>query len=266
MIETLEKIKILDIYSIIEEIVLLAGKNYLPQREKERLNDMMGAVEFQVSQYYPTLKSILLPRRETKTYNFGTEQVVSFPERWEEPLVQYFLKKYIDLMSQSDKIFCHSNLNEDYVYQNIMNPQIRRKIEKRTMTEVEYDKLTKLLRDAEATQNKIELNSSSHSTESTALAVRQNNSIANLSDTKRLNGLTDALLAVESGFTKRTVKKHKAHGVDAEGIIHERQLMEYEHTSAGLIHRIRESGRVSQEHYQGGCRKCGIAKFHQKCQ
>ncbi|MBS3050694.1 MAG: hypothetical protein J4400_00910 [Candidatus Aenigmarchaeota archaeon] len=238
------RIRLVELYSMTEEVVSLARQNYLSAKQKKRLDYLMGTLESEIDIAYPTLKSIFMPRRETTQTG---RAIIVAPERWEEPLVQFLLRRYTSMMSETDAIFRHSDLNQDYVYSNIENPDMRRKIERRKMKENEYKKLSSLLKKAE---KKI-LNSDTHISDVTALATRPDNqAIVAINRTRRLEHMPNALLAIESGFAATTVKKRRKMGINGQDVIDEKNLIDAERTSAGLIRRMRESGRVDRRYYR----------------
>jgi hypothetical protein len=236
-----EKLKITQIYDAVN--FLLNSNDYLYKtgEMKNKIDSWMSAIEFNITNFYPALKNILMPKRD-KDYK------ITPPERWNEPLVNDsqggLLVKYTKLMASTDRISKQGSVEEDPVYAGVVNIDIKRKINNRRMKEGEYmailqelghpsEKIKPIISSSTAIQR---LDGTRQITPSTANDLEE-----------RLQSASDGLLAIESGLTPATVKKHRNTDISAQKIVDETGIVLHRGTSYALAHRLRETGIDEEE-------------------
>ncbi len=251
-----KKLGVLELYNLTQKILSTATSpelsqkqrlersSYFEEKRKEHFESMrhelqylIDTMEYQISHYYPRLRSLFMPRAVVKEYSFGKVREIIPPLRWEEPLVQYFLKEFRELMLEPDKHIGINNedINSDLVYSQIRNPDIRRSILQRRMGKEQYEKLERLLRISEPLTSDIQLQ------QTRALEVIPSREIVPFEEAERLrlDSLPPEILAIEAGLTAPTVKKHREVGLTGQEIVDEGFMIGDKTTNALLIHELR---------------------------
>ncbi len=203
---------------------------------------LIDTMEYQITHYYPRLRSIFMPRAAIKKYHFGERREIVPPQRWEEPLVQYFLKEFVKLMSLPDKKIGLNNedIKSDPVYSGIINPDVRKAFLERRMTEKEYRYIERGLG-----QDHIFIADPSAGR---SLEVRREEGKALVKASpqeigrRRLDSLPSSLLAVEAGLTEKTVKKYRKGRLNGEEIVDAGFTIMDMSTTGMVIQNLRESG------------------------
>jgi len=257
-----EKLTLLETYRLTQETLLVAADNpdlfqegrkeksiYFERRRKENLEMrkaelryLIDTLEYQIANYHPELRRIFMPRAAIKEYNFGKVRGIIPPQRWEEPLVQYFLKGFAVLMSQHDSKIGINNghIDSDPIYSGIMNPDIRNAILQRTMTEQEYRRLEKILKNQMY---------SLPSGQITTALVKQSREISPVQEVERkLDNISPTVLAVEADLHPQTVRGHRKVGLSGQEIVDEGFMITELETNASVIHALRKHN-ISQDQW-----------------
>lgn len=241
-----KKLDVKGLYDTTVEILGLVDSGFIPDANKERVQSLMDLMEYNISEFYPNLRPIFMPQVEERNYQFGSQTVIVAPERWGEPTLNSsdprepgLLKQYIRTISSSDKIFTHGGEQNEPVYTGIVNPDIKRKIENRSMKEAEYYKILRTL------TRSLKPSTPALQPATSELAVRDIGELALREESqieKRLDEASTGLLAIESGFTYGTVSKHRKKGLSGQDIVSEKYAIDSMKTSGELVHRLREHG------------------------
>jgi len=132
------------------------------------------------------------------------------------PKYQKLTRNFEELMSISDTALRRDPVAPliDYVYNNILNPDIKNMIINRTIKSDLYIKLLNKILD-----NQTELSEARRASQSTDIIARQQGGLIPRDPAQiYANHLTDGILAIESGFTEVTVNKHLARGISGGDI------------------------------------------------
>lgn len=211
------------------ELTLAPGYN--PRRDR-----LVNVIKYQVSHYYPKLADILVPTNVFQSLARGLgNAMIGPPKRWEEPIVKYYTSTFQKLMNTEGFLNSNEVLESDLVYASVVNPDIKSSMRNRIMPEDLYRKLEKLIREGHAT--------ALPGPSSTALVVHQKQvALAPYELTRRLDNLTNGMLAVESGLHPTTVAKLQKKGFSGSQIVDLGFDLKDAGTTSGTVQKIINRG------------------------
>lgn len=215
----MQKLPLSQLYKLIDKAVTSYDR-----RETENTITML---RWQVSTYYRRLRNILLPVMHNGR--------VLPPMRWEEPLIQHYVKSYLKVMSQLGQPK-NDHIESDPVYSGILNPDVRQAILQRRMDEKTYRRIERLLKKTERKQ--LLLGGST----SKALTTAPPGKLAPYKEIdRRLDNQPPELLTIESGLNKQSVNRWLDHKLTGSQIVDLAFTARDKESSTSLVHRLMTS-------------------------
>lgn len=160
------------------------------------------------------------------------------PPRWEEPLTQYYIKAFLKLLATWPPPggFDNPHVETDPVYAGVTNPDIRKAIRNRRMSEKTYTGILKQLKT-------IEPPSLLGPPASKALTTPQTGKLATYKEQeRRLDDLPVSLLSVESGLGQPAIKALLSKGLSGSTIVDLGFTVKDTRTSSELVQRLIKAG------------------------
>ncbi len=210
------------IYNLTAEILKSQGK-YLTIAERGNLTqkfEMLGDIIMQVA---PKLRSIFLPEWDKRT---GRTRE---PPRWTEPRVRAFLDQFFQL-SEGAEIPCNDIMEQDTVYQQVINPKIKELFRQRRGAKIYQTYLKYYEAQPQLPTTSKALVSQSHS-----LVIQPSRELLVVQQRERLlDQAPPEIVALEAGISLATTKRWQEKGLSGSKIVDTAEVIRDRQTTSAV--------------------------------